>query len=248
MSVVAGHWPARVRRLLPALATAAGVAHGLPSVSVLGALAGRPGRLGPIRLHGSSAAGAVALTFDDGPSPTTTPRILRQLEQLGLQATFFVSGTEVTRHPELIADIQSAGHRVESHGMEHCHHLLHRPRWVLGDLSAAVETLRSVGVRPRYLRPPYGQPAAATLVAAHRHGLTCVLWSCWGREFVEPHAAAVAARVRQHLFPGAIILLHDSDQHCGQGSVGAVEEAMGAIAEDLHRRKLRTVSVQELLA
>jgi len=241
------HRPARCRWQLPALVGAAGLAHALPSVGVLGAIAGRPSRLGPIRLRGAAGTEAVALTFDDGPSPEGTPRILHRLEQLGLRATFFVTGTEAARHPALVADIRSAGHGVESHGMEHRHHLLHGPRWVERDLRAALDVLRSLGVRPRYLRPPYGQAAAATLVAAQRHRLGCVLWSCWGREFAEPRAAAVAARIRQRLEPGAIVLLHDSDQHCGPGSVAAVDQALEAVAQELARRRLRSVRLAELL-
>jgi peptidoglycan/xylan/chitin deacetylase (PgdA/CDA1 family) len=226
------------------------VAHGIPSIAVLGAIAGArsPGRLGSVWLHGSRDKDAAALTFDDGPSPETTPRILRQLDLLRLRATFFVSGAEVARHPRIIEDITSAGHGVESHGMEHRHHLLHGPRWVRHDLDDAVNALRSVGVTPRYFRPPYGQATTATVMAARHHDLVPVLWSCWGREFAQPSAEAVAARVRHGLVAGSVVLLHDSDQFCGEGSAIAVEGALPAIADELKRRRLRTATVSEILS
>src|SRR5579872_6766008 len=146
---------------------AAGFAHAVPSVSVLAAIAGRARvpRLGPIRLRGGGGDGRVALTFDDGPSPTTTPRVLALLDKLGLRATFFVTGSEVDAYPGLVEDIRAASHDVETHGMEHAHHLLRGPGWVLADTARAVEGLRAVGVTPRYLRPPYGQASAGTLRA-----------------------------------------------------------------------------------
>ena len=77
----------------------------------------------------------VALTFDDGPSPVTTPRILDQLDELGLGATFFCLGREVEWHPEVVAEIARRGHGIGTHGYEHEHHLARSPRWVERDLS-----------------------------------------------------------------------------------------------------------------
>jgi peptidoglycan-N-acetylglucosamine deacetylase len=236
-------------RLAGVATLAAGFAHAVPSVSVLAAIAGRARvpRLGPIALRGRSDRG-VALTFDDGPSPTTTPRVLVLLDKLGLRATFFVTGSEVEAHPGLIEDIRAAGHDVETHGMEHKHHLLRGPAWVLADTARAVEGLRAVGVTPRYLRPPYGQVSAGTLLAARRSGLVPVLWSAWGREFADRSAEAVAGRVTRGLVPGSIILFHDSDRLCGEGSVAAVEGALPLVAEELTRRQLQVATVAEVLA
>ena len=228
----------------------AGLAHAVPSVSVLGAIAGPPfpSRLGPLRLRSERSGRLVALTFDDGPSPTTTPRILSLLDELGLRATFFVTGTEVALHPELVEDIRAGGHAVETHGMQHRHHLLHGPRWVLADTHLAVDGLRSVGVTPSYLRPPYGQASAGTLVAARRHGLVPVLWSAWGASSPSNRSTWSPPGLSRGLVPGAIVLLHDSDRLCGEGSVDAVEGALPRIAEELDRRRLRTATVGELLA
>src|SRR5579871_5396698 len=128
-------------KALASFVAASFVAHGVGSVGVLGAVTGRgPAQLGPVRLRGRSTD-AVALTFDDGPSPATTPRVLDLLDHLRIRATFFVLGSAARRHAELVADTLARGHQVETHGMEHRHHLLQGPRWIFGDMRRAVETM-----------------------------------------------------------------------------------------------------------
>jgi peptidoglycan/xylan/chitin deacetylase (PgdA/CDA1 family) len=144
------------------------VAHALPSVGDVAAIVGTrsPRRVGRMWLHSGPGKRAVALTFGDGPSPETTPRVVRQLGRLGLRATFFVTGTEAVKYPELIVQIEGAGHALESHGMEHRHHLAHRSRWIFEDTRAAVRALHDLGVRlgtfdrrtDRRLRPRWWPP------------------------------------------------------------------------------------------
>jgi peptidoglycan/xylan/chitin deacetylase (PgdA/CDA1 family) len=153
----------------------------------------------------------VALTFDDGPQPDTTPRMLDRLDELGLVATFFCVGSRVAAHPDLVEEVRRRGHQVEVHGHRHAHHFVRTPRWVRGDLNSALDALGAVGVRPKWFRRPFGQVTGATLIEARRHRLRLVLWSAWGREWAEEDASGVARRVTRRLEPGAIVLLHDSD-------------------------------------
>jgi peptidoglycan-N-acetylglucosamine deacetylase len=225
---------------------AAAVAHAGASVSVLGAISGRgPSTLGPVRLR-ASRSDAVGLTFDDGPSPDTTPRVLALLDRLGVHATFFVLGSAVREHPGLIADILARGHEVASHGTEHRHHLVHSPRWIEADVARSVAVLGSVGVTPRFFRPPYGQVATASLTAAARHGMATVLWSGWGREWADRDPANVAARALRRFRAGSIVLLHDSDELCGPGSVATVEAALPTVLDAVSRRGLVAVTLSEL--
>ncbi len=194
-----------------------------------------------------AAEAAVALTFDDGPDPRTTPVILDRLDQLGLPATFFCLGTQVVSHPDLVAEIRSRGHQVETHGYRHDHHFLRGPRWVRADLDAAIEALGRIGVQPRWFRPPFGQTSGATMFEARRHHLRLVLWSAWGREWHEPDAASVTARVAAGLAPGAIVLLHDADVGAPPGSSRRAAEALGPIALDLHRRGYQALTLDGLV-
>ena len=189
----------------------------------------------------------VALTFDDGPDPRTTPHVLDRLDQLSLSATFFCLGQQVVLHPELVSEIRHRGHQVETHGFCHAHHFVRTPRWVRADLSAAIDALGQVGITPRWFRPPFGQTSGATMVEARRHGLRLVLWSAWGREWDEPDATGVARRVQGGLGPGAIVLLHDADGQSPPGSSQRATEALGPLADSLHRQGLTALSLDELV-
>jgi len=238
-------WTAPAQFLVP-IGLAAG-AHMVPSVVSLGQwlpIRALPGDL--CRWRGSNANG-VALTFDDGPDPHTTPLVLDRLDQLSLAATFFCLGEQVVSHPELVSEIRDRGHQVETHGFRHEHHFVRSPRWVRADLNSAMDAMEQVGIHPRWFRPPFGQTTGATMVEAWRHSLRLVLWSAWGREWDEPDASSVARRVRAGIGPGGIVLLHDADVQSPPGSSRRATEALGPIAEDLHRQGLAALTLDDLV-
>lgn len=242
-----GHGPrAALTRSVVGSAGVAFAAHMVPSVVSLGQWA--PVRVLPgdlCRWRGP-ARRRVALTFDDGPDPEGTPAVMDRLDELGLKATFFCVGSNVESHPALVGELQRRGHQVETHGYRHDHHFVRSPRWVRADLEAAVAALAAVGVSPGWFRPPFGQTAGATMLEARRHGLRLVLWSAWGREWVDRDAASVAARVRRAVADGAIVLLHDSDAFSPPGSCRRALAALGPIADDLDQRGLQAVTLDQL--
>ena len=241
------------RRGLPLAAGAAGLAalaHYLPAVCVLGQWSPVPLRALPGGLchwRGPATSDAVAITLDDGPSPATTPRTLDLLDELGLVATFFVIGALAEAHPALVAEIRRRGHGIASHGHRHEHHLLRGPGWIRRDTAAAASTLQGLGARPRWYRPPYGQLTARTLVEARRHDMEVVLWSVWGKEWAEPSAEAVMDRLAGGLEPGAILLLHDSDEVPPPGKAERTWGALELLAPELDHRGLRSVDLDTLL-
>lgn len=236
----------RVR--MTALAAAAPAAlHIVPSVVSLGQwtpLRSLPA--GVCRWRGPDGD-KVALTFDDGPDPGSTPLLLETLDDLAIKATFFCLGAHVEQHPHLVRELSRRGHQVEFHGHRHDHHFAHSPIWIGADLDRGLAALEAVGVRPRWFRPPYGQTTGPTIWHAQRRRLRLVLWSAWGREWVESQAAAVARRVNRDLSGGAIILLHDSDSFSPPGSADRAREALGPIAAELDWRGLRPVKLNELV-
>ncbi len=224
----------------------------LPSVCVLG-------HLSPVRLHalpfgwcrwrGPAAADAVTFTFDDGPSPKSTPRTLDLLDLFGMRATFFVLGTQAESNPDLVSEILRRGHSVGSHGYLHEHHLLRSPAWIRDDLNRSVASIEAVtGRRPRWYRPSYGQLTAATVVQARRHDMKVVLWSAWGREWAEPGPAPVIARIERRLEPGAIVLLHDNEVSCPPGTAARTHAVLGPLADKLDELGLRAVTLDDLFA
>lgn len=162
----------------------------------------------------------VALTFDDGPSPATTPRILAELERLDVRATFFLLGSEVERYPWAARAVAEAGHEIAVHGHWHRNHLVRSVRAVRYDLARALDAIGThTGQRPAWFRPPYGVVSRGTRVAAHEQGLRLVLWSSWGRDW-RAHATptSVLADLTHRLHGGATLLLHDSDATSAPGS------------------------------
>jgi len=171
-------------------------------------------------LSGISAAHHVALTYDDGPDPISTPHFLRLLDRPRVSATFFVLGKHVGENGSLIAEMSKAGHELGVHGWDH-HCWLRKPPGVLADqlrrTRDQVEDL--TGVPVRWVRPPYGVMTGRGLLAARRAGLTPALWSAWGRDWNRRATPdSITARVRQGIEPGGTVLLHDSDRTSAPGS------------------------------
>jgi peptidoglycan/xylan/chitin deacetylase (PgdA/CDA1 family) len=239
----AGRWVAGAAGL-------AALAHYAPSVCVLGQWAPTPIRALPYgwcRWAGPGDVDAIALTFDDGPSPESTPRTLDLLDRLGMGATFFVLGDQAAAYPELIAEMRAGGHTVASHGYRHAHHFWKSPSWIAADLAASVAELARTGERPRWYRPTYGQLTARTILESRRNGMEVVLWSAWGREWAENAPEPVAARIRGSLRAGSIVLLHDNDVSCPPGTADRTHAALELVARDLDARGLRAVSLDDLL-
>ncbi|GLW64896.1 polysaccharide deacetylase familiy protein [Actinomadura rubrobrunea] len=179
-------------------------------------------------LAGVGRAGHVALTFDDGPDPRSTPLFLDELRRLGCRATFFVLGDMLRRRPELGRRIVAEGHEIAVHGWHHRNSLLTRPGRVTAELGRTVDLVAAVtGTEPLWYRPPYGVLSAEALAGARRHGLRPVLWTAWGKDWVSTATpASVLAALAPGLHGGATVLLHDSDCTSAPGSWRA---ALGAL-------------------
>jgi peptidoglycan/xylan/chitin deacetylase (PgdA/CDA1 family) len=222
---------------LPALAAV----HAAPVVSTFGPLRNR---VMP-RLSGRGHAGHVALTFDDGPHPLSTPLFLRLLAERGVQATFFLLGSEVRRSPGLVREIEAAGHEIGIHGWLHRPLLLRGPRATYDDFARARDIVAEItGRRPRLFRPPYGVMSASAHVAARRLGLTPVLWTCWGEDWTaRATPESVHRTVTADLDGGGTVLLHDSD--C-TSAPGAWRSALGAVPRILDTCEQRGFEVGPL--
>lgn len=240
--------PPALGRALAGTVTAGLVANALPSALILPALTRRqPQNLGRSCRWRTPSSDAVAVTFDDGPDVETL-RTLDVLEHLGLRATFFALGSQLQSHPGIAKEIRTRGHELATHGYAHRHHLLTRPSAIRQDLDRAVEAHREVlDEAPRFFRPPYGQLALASVLEARRRGLEPVLWSTWGKEWVDTDDAAVLGRIGAGLRPGTILLLHDNDVSCPPGTGDRTRSLLRPIAGLLEARGLRGVALGELL-
>ena len=182
----------------------------------------------------------VALTFDDGPDPRSTPAILAELDRAGWQATFFMLGTMARQSPGLVSEVIAAGHEVAVHGDEHKNMLRRTPRAARDDIRRATDTLADLtGQHPTWFRPPFGILSAGALRGARRVGLRTVLWTTWGRDWrQEATPDTVVADVCRRYVDGGTVLLHDSDCESYPGSWRSTLGALPLLAERFAARDL----------
>jgi peptidoglycan/xylan/chitin deacetylase (PgdA/CDA1 family) len=168
-------------------------------------------------LHGSRpqthvpcGAADIALTIDDGPDPTWTPKILALLASLHIKATFCVIGREAKAHPGLVADVVHAGHAVANH--TYTHRLLPGvgAGQVHGEIARASDAvLAATGVRPTHFRAPGGEWSRTVLAECRAQGLAPLDWSVDPRDWSRPGTSSIISTIMRTTRPGSIILEHD---------------------------------------
>jgi peptidoglycan-N-acetylglucosamine deacetylase len=189
----------------------------------------------------------VALTFDDGPDPASTPAFLAELDRLGWRATFFMLGTMARRAPALVAEVAAAGHEVAVHGDEHRNMLRRTPRSAAADIRRCRDVLaEQTGVAPAWFRPPFGILSYGALRGAKRVGLATVLWTTWGRDWRrEATPESVSVDVLRRYVAGGTVLLHDSDCESYPGSWRSALGALAPLADAFAARELAVGPVGE---
>lgn len=164
------------------------------------------------RLPAASAArGEVAVTFDDGPDPVVTPRVLDILDRYQAKATFFVVGCKAAAHPDIIRTAVARGHRVENHSFRHANTFaFHGTGGMARDIEAAQHAIGTLtGRAPEYFRAPMGIRNPFLEPALARLGLRLVSWTRRGYDAVNGDAAAVLRRLTRGLAAGDVLVLHD---------------------------------------
>jgi peptidoglycan/xylan/chitin deacetylase (PgdA/CDA1 family) len=168
---------------------------------------------GPYICHGSPQKKAVALTFDDGPDPRSTPVLLDLLRELKVPATFFCVGHKVTAHPEVAARIAREGHLVENHSFAHSNHTnfftTGRLRAELTQAQNAIE--QATGQPPQLFRPPMGLTNPRVFRAARALNLKVIGWTARGLDTKLTEPAEIVERIMKRVRPGGILLLHDGN-------------------------------------
>ena len=189
----------------------------------------------------------IALTFDDGPDPAWTPRVLDRLAASQVRATFFLVGERAERAPDVVRRMAAEGHEVGNHSWSHRGFWLCGPRTTTEEIGRAHEGLAALtGTPPRHFRPPWGMVNAAMFGAVRRVGERCVFWS------IQPEGQRPAPAARQvdyvlgRAHPGAIVDLHDAE---GTPAAPArLLDALPALIDGLRERGYALATVAELLS
>ena len=200
-------------------------------------------------IRGPKDARGVVLTFDDGPDPVWTPRVLDLLDASSSKATFFVIGRKAELHAGVVRDIVRRGHAIGVHSYEHDRLFsLRTERSVRADLERALTALEQItGERPMLFRPPIGHTNPTIARVADALDLVVVGWSVSGRDgTARADPDAVAARVRAGIRDGAIVLLHDASERGTHEPAGA--RALPQILRAIDAANLEVVPLSTWLA
>ena len=184
----------------------------------------------------------VALTFDDGPNPTLTPRLLEILAKHNVKVTFFVLGECAHANPEVLKREKAEGHEIANHSWSHPNLAKMSDEGVRGQLQRTQDIITQLtGTKPTLMRPPYGAfSERQKRWAADTFGYKVILWAVDPLDWKRPGPSVVAKRIISQTRPGYIILMHDIHP----GSIDAVPQ----ILEGLQAKGFKFVTVSQLLA
>jgi peptidoglycan/xylan/chitin deacetylase (PgdA/CDA1 family) len=200
---------------------------------------------GRLMSHGGREHKEIALTFDDGPQPGNTERVLDVLERYGVPATFFCVGMNARAHPDILTRMREQGHGFGNHTWSHPF----LPELTRSQLTEQIERTQEAiaeaagGPAPTLFRPPYGSRTPEVLGWLAESGLTTALWDVVPDDWAMPGADHVARTVLDQARPGSVVLLHD-----GGGDRLQTVDALPPVIEGLLERGYRFTLVDEMAA
>ena len=195
-------------------------------------------------VEGPVDARGVALTFDDGPDPATTRRVLDALDEVRGKATFFVIAKKAEAHPDLVREMVQRGHEIGLHSYEHDRLFsLRSEERVRDDLEQGMRVLEEItGERPLFFRPPIGHTNPIIARVADELDLVTVGWSVSaGDGLASAVPRSVVNRVRRGLGDGAIVLMHDASERGSHVPAGVI--ALPEVLKAADRQQLPLVTV-----
>ena len=201
----------------------------------------------PIISRGCTGQRVVALTFDDGPDPATTPHLLRLLAAHDVPATFFVVGQRAASYPELIRAILDDGHTIGNHSFRHDSFVAFRgAEKIAAEILMAQRVLEDLGVRPMVFRPPVGVTYPGLGKVLERLGLVAVTFSCRALDCGNRSLGRLSERILRRARPDDIIMLHDH-MPVGRENLSHWLAEVEAILSGIPRKALMFRPLSELI-
>jgi polysaccharide deacetylase family sporulation protein PdaB len=180
----------------------------LPSAKI--SAAAPPQKDGVIFSGKTDCGKRIALTFDDGPHPTQTMKILELLDEYGVKATFFVIGENAEYYPEIVAQEVSRGHEVGNHSFSHPNMSKFTEDEISAEIRRTDEAIkRAAGITPRIFRPPEGAYTQSVVRAAEKTKKQTVIWTVDTMDWAKSPCDKIVENVKSNVTSGSIILYHD---------------------------------------
>jgi peptidoglycan-N-acetylglucosamine deacetylase len=201
----------------------------------------------PIVTHGDRAQNRIVLSFDDGPDPQTTPRLLDLLSTFNVKATFFVIGQKAHQHPDLIKKIVTQGHLIGNHSYSHDSFLmLRRARILKAEIVKCQNELQSLGIKSLTFRPPVGitNPKLGKILT--ERGMICLGFSCRAADFGNRRVAGLAKKILKKLRKGDIVMLHDR-QPAADNTVESWLSEIETVLNGIQSKGLEVVPLSDLI-
>ncbi len=201
-----------------------------------------PADIGVTHRRGRTSLPYIAMTFDDGPHPENTPRLLDMLRVRNIKATFYVIGRSVDMYPHIVRRMVAEGHEIGNHTWTH------RNLTTLSNASIRTEMDRTrdviisaCGVTPRTMRPPYGALRESQRAwIFQEYGYPTIMWSVDPKDWQRPGVSVVASRILDNTHNGSIVLAHDLHK--------TTVDAMPETLDGLLQRGFQFVTVSQLLS
>jgi peptidoglycan-N-acetylglucosamine deacetylase len=192
----------------------------------------------------------IALTFDDGPDPDITPKVLDILDAYGAKATFFCIGERAAQYPDICRDIVRRGHAIENHSQRHrLYFFMFGTRRIAQEIKAAQDTLAAItGQRPLFFRAPAGLRNLLLNSVLMQLGLQLASWTRRGFDTVDSNANGVLHRLARELRGGDILLLHDGNAAGTRAGRPVVLDVLPRLLESIVAAKLRTVTLRSVVS
>lgn len=201
----------------------------------------------PVISRGNTGKNQVALTFDDGPAEPTTRQVLDLLDKYEAKATFFVSGVNVLKHPDIIREIIVRGHAVGNHSFHHNPFLmLGSYNYLYEEVFRAQGVLRMTGVNALAFRPPVGIINPKLPQVLDKLGMYCVTFSCYASDAGNRFIKNLSLKILEKVKADDIIILHDVPSRNKQDDVFLLSE-IEKILQGLNEKDLKVVPLADLI-
>ncbi|MBQ8403642.1 MAG: polysaccharide deacetylase family protein [Clostridia bacterium] len=213
--------------------------------AVQSVFAAAPPQKDGVIFSGSISCGKkIALTFDDGPHPYKTLKILDLLDKYGVKATFFIIGSNAEYHPEIVAEEAARGHELANHSYSHAKLSVMTEEEIRGEIELSDKIIeKASGITPKLFRPPEGAYSENVVKVASELGKSTIIWTVDTLDWAKTPRDTIVENVKTSVTSGSIILFHDftnKDTH--------TFEALEILIPYLQEQGYEFVTVSELLA